>query len=130
LGGREREGQDHDTGLGDSPILKQLLNCFSDVGSPWKALADDSRRQMLQLLRDEEMTPSQIRTRFLLTLPAVSTHLRVLKDAGLVVERRQGKYRFYSVNFDTVSEVVAFFDTFWDQRLQKKRSSTRPASRR
>jgi len=93
------------------------LNCSADMGSPWKALADDSRRQMLQLLKDEEMTPNQIRTRFLLTLPAVSTHLRVLREAGLVVERRQGKYRFYSVNFEAVSDVVSFFDGFWSEKL-------------
>jgi DNA-binding transcriptional ArsR family regulator len=95
------------------------------VGSPWKALADDSRRQMLLLLKDEEMTPSQIRTRFLLTLPAVSSHLRVLKDAGLVVERKQGKYRFYSVNFQTLSEAVGFFDGFLDRQLQPKGSKPR-----
>ena len=89
------------------------------MGSPWKALADDSRRQMLQLLKDGEMTPSQIRTRFLLTLPAVSTHLRVLKEAGLVMERRQGKYRFYSVNFEALADVVSFFDGFWEERQAK-----------
>ena len=93
------------------------------MASPWKALADDSRRQMLLLLKDGEMTPSQIRTRFLLTLPAVSTHLRVLKDAGLVVERRQGKYRFYSVNFEALSDVVSFFDGFWEERLAKHKGS-------
>jgi ArsR family transcriptional regulator len=85
---------------------------------------------MLQLLKDEEMTPSQIRTRFLLTLPAVSTHLRVLKDAGLVVERRQGKYRFYSVNFEAVSEVVTFFDGFWQDRPLKPERHMGRARRR
>ena len=91
------------------------------MGSPWKALADDSRRQILLLLKDEEMTPSQIRTRFLFTLPAVSAHLRVLKDAGLVVERRQGKHRFYSVNFEALSDLVGFFDGFWEKAKPKKR---------
>jgi ArsR family transcriptional regulator len=90
------------------------------VGSPWKAVADDSRRQILLLLKDEEKTPSQIAANFQFTFPAVSTHLRILKDAGLVVERKKGKNRFYSVNFEKVSEMVSFFDGFWDQRLLKK----------
>jgi DNA-binding transcriptional ArsR family regulator len=117
------------------------------MGSPWKAVADDSRRQMLLLLRDGEKTPSQISENFeftfpavsthlrvlrdgektpsqisenfRFTFPAVSTHLRVLRDAGLVVERKEGKNRFYSVNFEKVSEMVTFFDGFWDERLQK-----------
>lgn len=91
------------------------------MGSPWKAVADDSRRQMLLLLKDEEKTPSQIAANFDFTFPAVSTHLRVLRDAGLVVERREGKNRFYSVNFGALSEMVTFFDGFWDQRLQRKK---------
>lgn len=95
------------------------------MGSPWKALADDSRRQILLLLKDEEMTPSQIRTRFLFTLPAVSTHLRVLKDAGLVLERKQGKYRFYSVNFEGLSEMVGFFDRFWEDKRPKPKGIRR-----
>ena len=90
------------------------------MGSPWKATADDSRRQMLLLLKDGEKTPTQIATNFQFTFPAVSTHLRILKDAGLVVERKEGKNRFYSVNYDKVSEMVAFFDFFWNQRLQSK----------
>jgi len=89
------------------------------VGSPWKAVADDSRRQMLLLLKDGEKTPSQISANFQFTFPAVSTHLRVLRDAGLVLERKEGKNRFYSVNYEKVSEMVSFFDGFWDERLAK-----------
>ena len=85
---------------------------------------------MLQLLKDEEMTPSQIKTRFLLTLPAVSTHLRVLRDAGLVKERKEGKFRFYSVNFEAFSEVVGFFDGFWDLQQPKGHAEKRTKPRR
>lgn len=91
------------------------------MGSPWKAVADDSRRRMLLLLKDEEKTPSQISAKFDFTFPAVSTHLRVLRDAGLVVERKEGKNRFYSVNYEKISEMVAFFDGFWDVRLRQKK---------
>jgi ArsR family transcriptional regulator, arsenate/arsenite/antimonite-responsive transcriptional repressor len=82
------------------------------MGSPWKAVADDSRRQMLLILKDGEKTPSEIATHFDFTLPALSTHLKVLRDAGLVSERKEGQNRFYSVNRDSMSEMMQFFDLF------------------
>lgn len=88
------------------------------MGSPWKALADDSRRQVLMLLKNKERTPSEIATHFDFTLPALSTHLKVLRDAGLVNERRKGQNRYYSVNRDGMSEMMRFFDQFWDDRLK------------
>ncbi|AFU60409.1 MAG: metalloregulator ArsR/SmtB family transcription factor [Nitrososphaera sp.] len=88
------------------------------MGSPWKAIADDNRRQVLLLLKDKERTPSEIATHFDFTLPALSTHLKVLRDAGLVNERREGQNRYYSVNRDAMSEMMRFFDLFWDDRLK------------
>jgi DNA-binding transcriptional ArsR family regulator len=88
------------------------------MGSPWKALADDSRRQVLMLLKSRERMPSEIATHFDFTLPALSTHLKVLRDAGLVSERREGQNRYYSVNREQMSEMMRFFDQFWDDRLK------------
>jgi ArsR family transcriptional regulator len=87
------------------------------MGSSWKAMADDNRRQMLLLLKEGDKTPTEIAKSFEFTLPAVSTHLRVLKDAGLVSERKVGQNRFYSVNKEKMSEMVEFFDVFWDDKL-------------
>lgn len=87
------------------------------MGSPWKAIADDSRRQILVMLREKEKTPTEIATHFDFTLPALSTHLRILRDSGLVSERKEGQNRLYSVNRDKMSEMMQFFDTFWDDRL-------------
>jgi DNA-binding transcriptional ArsR family regulator len=81
-------------------------------------MADDSRRQMLVMLKDGEKTPGEIATHFHFTLPALSTHLRVLRDAGLVSERKEGQNRFYSVNRDAMSDMMRFFDLFWDDRLR------------
>ena len=89
------------------------------MGSSWKAMADDSRRQLLLLLKDGEKTPTQMAQSFDFTLPALSTHLRVLREAGLVNERRSGQNRFYSVNRDKMSEMVSFFDGFWDDKLAR-----------
>ncbi|MGI0049896.1 MAG: metalloregulator ArsR/SmtB family transcription factor [Nitrososphaera sp.] len=88
------------------------------MGSVWKAVADDSRRQVLLLLKSRERTPSEIATHFDFTLPALSTHLKVLRDAGLVSERREGQNRYYSVNRESMSEMMKFFDLFWDDRLK------------
>jgi ArsR family transcriptional regulator len=100
------------------------------VGSPWKALADDSRRQVLMLLKNKERTPSEIATHFDFTLPALSTHLKVLRDAGLVNERREGQNRYYSVNRDGMSEMMRFFDQFWDDRLKSLKEYVENKNRR
>jgi ArsR family transcriptional regulator len=100
------------------------------MGSPWKALADDSRRQVLMLLKNKERTPSEIATHFDFTLPALSTHLKVLRDAGLVNERREGQNRYYSVNRDGMSEMMRFFDQFWDDRLKTLKEYVENKNRR
>jgi len=89
------------------------------MGSAWKAVADDSRRQVLMILKDGERTPSEMAAYFDFTLPALSTHLRILRDAGLVSERREGQRKFYSVNKEGMSEMVEFLDMFWTDRLHR-----------
>lgn len=83
------------------------------MGSLWKALADDSRRRVLLMLIDGEMSPGGMAAKFDFTLPALSTHLRVLKEAGLVVERREGQRRLYSLNANGMDELFRFVDSFW-----------------
>ena len=83
-----------------------------------RALADPGRRRILTLVRSEERTAGEIASELPVTWPAVSQHLRVLKGAGLVTERRQGTRRFYRARPEGLSEVRAFLDGFWDERLQ------------
>jgi DNA-binding transcriptional ArsR family regulator len=87
------------------------------MGSPWKALSDDSRRQIMLLLKNKEMTPSQLAEHFEFTLPAVSTHLRVLKEADLVSEHKQGKNKFYSINQKEALDLLGFFENMWGYKL-------------
>jgi len=87
------------------------------MGSPWKAVADDSRRQILLLLKNKEMTPSEIAGHFDFTFPAVSTHLRILREANLITEEKQGKNRFYSLNKKQTLEMMKFFETVWGYKL-------------
>jgi ArsR family transcriptional regulator len=85
--------------------------------SVWKALSDDSRRQMLLLLRNKDMFPSELAEHFDMTLAAVSTHLRILRDADLVTEKREGQRRLYSVNNEATLEIKNFFDKMWNNNL-------------
>jgi DNA-binding transcriptional ArsR family regulator len=85
--------------------------------SPWKALSDDNRRGILLLLKNSDMTPTKIAEHFNFTLPALSSHLRVLKDADLITEIKKGQYRFYSLNRKTTSELVRFFDDMYEYNL-------------
>ena len=87
------------------------------MGSPWKALSDDSRRGILLLLKNSDMTPTKIAEHFNFTLPALSSHLRILKDADLITEIKRGQYRFYSLNRKTTSELVRFFDDMYEYNL-------------
>ncbi len=87
------------------------------MGSPWKAIADDSRRHILLMLKDGEKTPSQIATHFDFTLAALSTHLKVLKEADLVNERKEGQNRFYSLNQKQSLGLVKFFELMWGYKL-------------
>jgi len=87
------------------------------MGSPWKALSDDNRRQILLLLKDKKMTPSELATHFDFTLPAVSSHLRVLKEADLITSKKQGKNEFYSINQKQALELLKFFENVWGYKL-------------
>ncbi len=89
------------------------------MGNSWKAVADDSRRQVLLLLKDGEKTPTEMAKSFDFSLSALSTHLRVLRDADLVRDRKVGQHRFYSVNKEKMSEMMRFFDGFWDENLSR-----------
>jgi ArsR family transcriptional regulator, arsenate/arsenite/antimonite-responsive transcriptional repressor len=89
------------------------------MGDTWKAVADESRRQILLLLKDGEKTPGELAGKFAFTLPALSTHLRVLREADLVGERKVGQNRFYSLNREKMTEMMSFFDEFWDDSLSR-----------
>lgn len=91
------------------------------MGSPWKALSDDSRREMLLLLKKRDMIPTEIAEHFNFTLPALSSHLRILKDADLITEKKQGKNRFYSLNRHRTLELVEFFEDMYDYNLKSLR---------
>jgi DNA-binding transcriptional ArsR family regulator len=84
-----------------------------------KALGDPGRRRILSLVRDEERSAGEIAAEFDVSWPAVSQHLRVLKQAGLLTERREGTRRLYRARPEGLADVRAFLDGFWETRLER-----------
>jgi DNA-binding transcriptional ArsR family regulator len=83
-----------------------------------KAIAAPRRRRILSLVRDGELSAGEIAAQFDVTRPAVSQHLNVLKEAGLVSERRNGTRRLYRARPEGLAELKAFLEEFWDERLE------------
>src|SRR3954466_6291545 len=82
-----------------------------------KAIAAPRRRQILSLIRAGELSAGEIAAQVDVTPPAVSQHLNVLKEAGLVTERRNGTRRLYRVRPEGLAQLKAFLEEFWDERL-------------
>ncbi|MFC5548543.1 autorepressor SdpR family transcription factor [Massilia aerilata] len=74
----------------------------------FKAIADPTRREILHLLRKEEMTAGDVAARFDMTKPTMSHHFSVLKEAGLVSSRREGQTIWYALNTTVLEDVLAW----------------------
>ena len=95
-----------------------------------KAIAEPNRRRILSLVKDEELSAGEIASHFELTRPAVSQHLTVLKEAGLVHERRNGTRRLYSVRPEGFNQVKTFLEGFWDEKLEALKREAEQEERR
>ena len=83
-----------------------------------EAVVEPRRREILRLVRAGEASAGSIAAHFPdVSRPTVSQHLRVLRDAGLLHERRDGTRRLYRTRFEGFAEARAFFEEFWDDRL-------------
>ena len=83
-----------------------------------KAIAAPRRRAILRLVRDDELSAGEIASHFDVTRPAVSQDLTLLKEAGLVDERRNGTRRLYRARPEGLAELREFLEEFWDVRLE------------
>lgn len=79
------------------------------MGDAFKALADPTRRHILELLARGDMTAGEIAAHFSMTKPSVSHHLNILKSAGLICDQRSGQNIVYSVNLTVFQELVKWF---------------------
>jgi DNA-binding transcriptional ArsR family regulator len=86
-------------------------------GSALQALADPTRRELLERLRRGPSTVGALAAGMPVSRPAVSQHLRVLKDAGLVREEKVGTRRVYTVELDGIVELRRYLDSLWDDAL-------------
>lgn len=86
------------------------------------AIADPTRRRVLELVRDEELPAGRLAEEFAISRPAVSRHLRVLREAGLVRERRAGRLRLYRADPAPLSELRSWLERYWEDRLEALRT--------
>lgn len=81
-------------------------------GEAFKALADPTRRRILELLRSADLTAGELADHFDMTKPSISHHLNTLKAAGLVDAEREGQSIVYSLNTSVLQNLMSWFYTF------------------
>jgi DNA-binding transcriptional ArsR family regulator len=96
----------------------------------FEAIAQPKRRKILRLLAGGELSAGEVASRFAVTQPAISQHLRVLKQAGLVSERRAGARRLYSVRPDGLADLNGFLAEVMPGRLQLLKQAAEKEERR
>lgn len=104
---------------------------MQDTQATLEAIVEPRRREILRLVRSVELSAGAIAAQFAdVTRPAISQHLRVLKDAGLLTERRAGTRRLYQARAEGFRGLRAFLDVFWDERLARLRDEAEREERR
>lgn len=88
-----------------------------------RALAEPQRRRILIVVGDRELPAGEIAERFDITHQAVSQHLKVLRDAGLLHERRDGTRRLYAIRPEAIESVREFLDELWPASLDRLKAS-------
>jgi DNA-binding transcriptional ArsR family regulator len=100
------------------------------MDAAFRAIADPIRRQILRLIWREERTVSDIGARFDVSQPAISQHLKVLRDTGLAGVRQAGTRRYYRANRAAMAALRALLEAFWDERLAALKEAVEAEQRR
>ncbi|MCC7400954.1 MAG: winged helix-turn-helix transcriptional regulator [Chitinophagaceae bacterium] len=82
------------------------------MNTVFKALNDPTRRKILELLKEKDMTAGEIAERFQISWPSISHHLDLLKQANLVMTEKEGQYIYYSLNTTVVDEIMKWLMQF------------------
>lgn len=90
-----------------------------DVTTLIEAVSNPYRREILRLVWDAELTSGEIAARFDVTWPSISRNLKVLREAGLVLERRAGTQRLYRADRKAARPVEALLREMWEQNLDR-----------
>lgn len=102
-------------------------------GDPFEALGDATRREILRLLSESDLAVHEIAAALPISRPAVSRHLRLLKDAGMVAEHAQGTRRIYHLEEEGLRGVQSYLEGVWGQAAPRFRllaENMDPGSRR
>jgi DNA-binding transcriptional ArsR family regulator len=100
------------------------------VDAALKAIAEPRRREILRLVASDERTAGDIAGHFDITRSAISQHLKVLREADLVTERRDGTRRLYRAHPEGLAELRVFLDGFWTDRLAALKREAETEQRR
>src|SRR5215212_3207375 len=110
--------------MGHDPVVRKRRVDGGAVDEALKAVADPTRRAILRLVRDDELPAGQIAGHFpSMSRPAVSQHLRVLTDAGLVAVRPDGNRRLYRWRREGLRDTVAFVEEMWSEGLARLKAA-------
>lgn len=100
------------------------------VDEQLKALADPTRRKILHLVAEREISASEVASTFDLTRPAVSQHLKVLLEAGLLSVREEGTRRFYASDRNSLRDMFERLDDYWSLGLVRLQRAAERGSKR
>jgi DNA-binding transcriptional ArsR family regulator len=89
----------------------------TNAADPFRAVADPTRRAVLEYLLGKPHNVNELADYFDVSRPAISKHLRILKDARVVRERREGRNRIYELNPAGLNAMREYFDRFWSEAL-------------
>jgi ArsR family transcriptional regulator len=87
-----------------------------DLNSLFKALNDPTRREILELLKEKDLTAGEIADQFNISKPSISHHLDLLRQAGLVVSVKEGQFVFYSLNTTVMDEMLKWIISLQSQK--------------
>lgn len=82
------------------------------LGMTFKALGDETRREIIRLLREKDLTAGEIAGEFTISKPSISHHLNILKQADLITDERQGQNIVYSLNTSVMEEILGWVMEF------------------
>lgn len=89
-----------------------IIELPADMNIIFKALNDNTRREILEMLKQKDMTAGEIADQFHISFPSISHHLDLLKQANLVSSKKHGQYVYYTLNTTVMDEIVKWFIQF------------------
>lgn len=89
------------------------------MNTVFKALNDPTRREILRLLQEKDLTAGEIAEQFNISFPSISHHLDLLKQAKLVMGEKEGQFVYYSLNTTVVDDIVKWFMQFKEKKNKR-----------